>query len=77
MALEKTPVGAIQTMSSESMSSESTDEQQQQQQSLSPVDVIVRIREGLAEYQRAGGKQAFRAALREAFWRSFEERGGS
>ena len=77
MALEKTPVGAIQTMSSESMSSESTDEQQQQQQSLSPVDVIVRIREGLAEYPRAGGKQAFRAALREAFWRSFEERGGS
>ena len=76
MALEKTPVGAIQTMSSESMSSESTDEQQQQPAS-SPVDVIIKIREGLAEYQRAGGKQAFRAALREAFWRSFEERGGS
>ena len=77
MAWEETPVGAIQTMSSESMSSESTDEQQQQQPASSPVDVIIKIREGLAEYQRAGGKQAFRAALREAFWRSFEERGGS
>jgi len=75
MALEKTPVGAIQTMSSESMSSESTDEQQQHQPASSPVDVIIKIREGLAEYQRAGGKQAFRAALREAFWRSVEEPG--
>jgi hypothetical protein len=71
MAWEETPVGAI---SLKTMSSESTDEQQQQSAS-SPVDVIVRIREGLAEYQRAGGKQAFRAALREAFWRSFEEPG--
>ena len=74
MALEKTPVGAI---SLKTMSSESTDAQQQQQPASSPVDVIIKIREGLAEYQRAGGKQAFRAALREAFWRSFEERGGS
>ena len=72
MAWEETPVGAI---SLKTMSSESTDEQQQQQQSASPVDVIVRIREDLAEYQRAGGSQAFRAALREAFWRSFEEPG--
>ena len=73
MALEKTPVGAI---SLKTMSSESTDAQQQQQQpASSPVDVIIKIRQGLAEYQRAGGKQAFRAALREAFWRSFEEPG--
>jgi hypothetical protein len=56
MALEEMPAGAIPV--------ESTDEQQQQQSS--PVDVIVRIREDLAEYQRAGGRQAFRAALREA-----------
>jgi len=74
MAWEETPVGAI---SLKTMSSESTDAQQQQQPASSPVDVIIKIREGLAEYQRAGGKQAFRAALREAFWRSFEERGGS
>ena len=72
MAWEETPVGAI---SLKTMSSESTDEQQQQQPASSPVDVIIKIREGLAEYQRAGGKQAFRAALREAFWRSFEEPG--
>jgi hypothetical protein len=40
-----------------------TDEQQQHQ---SPVDVILGIREELAEFRRNGGRQALLAKLREA-----------
>ena len=54
------PVGAIPL--------ESTDEQQQQHTAgkPSPVDVIISIREELAEFQRNSSKQALRDAMREA-----------
>ena len=40
-------------------------EQQRRQQQQSPVDVILGIREELAEFQKAGGRQALLAKLRE------------
>ena len=36
------------------------------EQHLSPVDVIINIRKELAEFQKAGGRQALLAELREA-----------
>ena len=60
MLLESMPVGAIPL--------ELTDEQQQQHTAgkPSPVDVIISIREELAEFQRTSSKQALRKAMREA-----------
>jgi hypothetical protein len=49
MLLDAMPVVGL---SLESMSSESRDEQLQQQQYRSPVDVIVGIREDLAEFRQ-------------------------
>jgi hypothetical protein len=44
------------------------DEQQQ-----SPVDVIIRLRKDLEEFQRTGSEQALRAACREALRRAVAE----
>jgi hypothetical protein len=45
---------------------ENKQQPQQQQRRQSPVDVILGIREELAEFKKAGGKQALRAKWRKA-----------
>jgi hypothetical protein len=47
-------------------SPESGNEQQQSPVDIDPVNVILGIREELAEFKKAGGKEALRAAMRKA-----------
>ena len=63
MLLDAMPVVGL---SLEQMSSESRDEQQQQQQYRSPVDVILSIRNELAEFRQSSSRKALREFMREA-----------